>query len=250
MLTVVWQQVLGPSDVAALDALYARVIWIPDGEIAPLTDAAERYREIIGPPEPADPPSRSGDEQPGEGQSTGATATANGSGSPAGGEAAAGSATAGAGRTGDAHTHATRERQPSIGSLADALEHALATTRDGLLVQLDEDLRLGDVVARAATAPRQTRRGRGGGTGAPCGRIPDRGVDRPRSPTSCATPAATRSGSRRRSPPSRARPTNAHPAGASTAAPTPSRPPGDPPRRTPGAWCATCARRSRHPTSR
>jgi hypothetical protein len=51
MLTVVWQQVLGPSDVAALDALYARVIWIPDGEIAPLTDAAERYREIIGPPE-------------------------------------------------------------------------------------------------------------------------------------------------------------------------------------------------------
>ena len=35
----------------ALDALYARVIWIPDGEIEPLTDAAMRYREI----EDADP---------------------------------------------------------------------------------------------------------------------------------------------------------------------------------------------------
>jgi len=38
---------------------------------------------------------------------------------------------------------------------------------------------LADVVARAATAPRAPKAQRGVGTGAPGGRIPDRGVDRP-----------------------------------------------------------------------
>jgi hypothetical protein len=41
-LEPVWEHVLGCADMAAVDRLYARVIWIADGEIEPLTDAAAR----------------------------------------------------------------------------------------------------------------------------------------------------------------------------------------------------------------
>ena len=51
----VWRQVLGDRDLAALDALFARLIWIPDGELEALGRAAGEYRAIIGPPDP--PPS-------------------------------------------------------------------------------------------------------------------------------------------------------------------------------------------------
>ena len=48
----VWRQVLGDRDLAALDDLFARVIWIPDGELEALDRAAREYRAIIGPPDP------------------------------------------------------------------------------------------------------------------------------------------------------------------------------------------------------
>jgi Mg-chelatase subunit ChlD len=171
-LAPIWEQVLGRDDVAALDGLYARVIWIPDGEIEPLTDAATRYREIVGPPEPAE---ASRGKQPGEGEGAGADGSgfdghSGDPGSPAGGRDAA---------DGGEFAESDAAGTASIGSLAEALEHALAATRDGVLVQLDEDVRLADVVARAATAPSTPHKRRGAGTGAPTGRIPDRGVDRP-----------------------------------------------------------------------
>jgi Mg-chelatase subunit ChlD len=173
-LAPIWAEVLGPADVAALDALYARVIWIADGEIEPLTDAAARYREIIGAPEPSDPADGAGDERPGEGQGPGG-------GTPSGGseEPGARGDDAGQDEAADRDAADAPDGTASTGSLADAIEQALETTRDGVLVQLDEDVRLADVVARAATAPRQPRPRRGTGTGAPGGRIPDRGVDRP-----------------------------------------------------------------------
>jgi hypothetical protein len=138
MLTVIWEQVLGPADVRALDALHARVIWIPDGAIEPLTDAALRYREIIGPPEADDPPHRSRGEHPGERRRSGgsgdaADRTASDAAEPAAGragraraETAPGTAVEDGGGAEDS-TDAT----PSIGSLADALEDALSATRDG-----------------------------------------------------------------------------------------------------------------------
>jgi hypothetical protein len=178
-LAPIWEQVLGPADAAALDALYARVIWIPDGEIEPLTEAAVRYREIIGPPKAIDQPDGPGDERPGEGQAAGGDSADEGErGRPGNGD---GSGNAGAEEAADdgGRAHATADGPPSIGSLADALEQALSATRDGVLVQLNEDVRLADVVARAAAMPRQPKAPRSTGTGAPSGRIPDRGVDRP-----------------------------------------------------------------------
>ena len=62
-LAAVWRQVLGDADLRALDDLYARVVWIADGELDALDDAARAYREIIGAP---DPP------QSGEGEGSGA----------------------------------------------------------------------------------------------------------------------------------------------------------------------------------
>ncbi len=51
-LREVWRAVLGEEDLAALDDLYARVVWIPDGELDRLDEAAREYREIVGAPEP------------------------------------------------------------------------------------------------------------------------------------------------------------------------------------------------------
>ena len=47
----------------ALDDLYARVVWIPDGELERLDDAAREYRRIVGEPDP--PPSAGGAGEPG-----------------------------------------------------------------------------------------------------------------------------------------------------------------------------------------
>ena len=52
-LTKAWTEILGEADLRALDDLYARVIWIPDGDIPALTAAAREYREIVGEPDPA-----------------------------------------------------------------------------------------------------------------------------------------------------------------------------------------------------
>ena len=144
-LRALWRRVLGGDDLRALDALFARVIWIADGELTALDKAAREYRAIIGAPDP-----------PPDAQGAGAQ-RAHGTGTPQ-----------------DDGTD-----QAPAGSLADALEQALDRARDGQLEQLDDDVDLQDVLAQAAgrgdAAP-----GRGGaGTGRPSGRIPDRGVDRP-----------------------------------------------------------------------
>jgi hypothetical protein len=149
-LRTVWEGVLGKDDVAALDQLYASVIWIPDGDLERLDAAAQRYREIVG--ELEQPPKAAGYGEPnssdeqcdgaGEDESTGDTGVP--------------------------------------GSLADALEQAITTARDRQLEQLDLDIELGQVLRDAATgAQGESKLGRGRGTGLPTGRMPDRGVDRP-----------------------------------------------------------------------
>lgn len=50
-LEPIWTAVLGTDDLAELDALFARLMWIPDGDLDGLDDAARAYREIIGPPD-------------------------------------------------------------------------------------------------------------------------------------------------------------------------------------------------------
>ena len=47
----------------ALDDLYARLVWIPDGELERLDEAAREYRRIVGEPDP--PPSAGGAGEPG-----------------------------------------------------------------------------------------------------------------------------------------------------------------------------------------
>ena len=149
-MRALWERVLGVDDLAALDQLYASVIWIPDGDLERLDAAAERYREIVG--EPEQPPDAAGCGEP------------NSSAEQCDGAGEAESAW----DTG------------SPGSLADALEQTIATARDGQLEQLDHDIDLGQVL-RDAAAGRQggSNLGRGRGTGLPTGRMPKRGVDRP-----------------------------------------------------------------------
>ena len=152
-LLAVWSAVLGEEDLAALDDLYARVVWIPDGELDRLDEAARAYRQIVGAPDP--PPTAGG---AGEAGGRADPAGDGGPGEDAGDQAGGGAA---------------------AGSLADALEQAIATARAGQLKQLDEDIDLGQVLENAAGGERSSELGRGRGTGLPTGRLPDRGVDRP-----------------------------------------------------------------------
>jgi hypothetical protein len=46
-----WRAVLGEHDLRALDDLYARLVWIPDGELERLDEAAREYRRIVGEPD-------------------------------------------------------------------------------------------------------------------------------------------------------------------------------------------------------
>ncbi len=71
---------------------------------------------------------------------------------------------------------------PTLGSLADALRDAAEHARAGQLEQFDEDVSLEDVLDRAASLPSHQEDPTGQGTGAPSGRMPDRGVDRPPMP--------------------------------------------------------------------
>jgi hypothetical protein len=153
-MRTVWERVLGADDLDALDALYASIIWIPDGELDRLDAAARAYREIVGEPEQP-PPS------PGCGASDGSGEDRSG----------AGEGQRDKGQDGGAG---------SPGSLAEALEQAIAAARHGQLEQLDNDVDLGQVLHDAATGGEvRPTPGRGRGTGLPTGRMPDRGVDRP-----------------------------------------------------------------------
>ena len=51
-LRALWGRVLGEADLRALDGLFARLIWIPDGSLDELDQAAREYRAIVGPPDP------------------------------------------------------------------------------------------------------------------------------------------------------------------------------------------------------
>ena len=156
----VWRRVLGDPDLAALDELFARVIWIADGELDALDRAAREYRAIIGPAEPS--PSDGAAREHGhdahpdastEGQDAGEDASAD-HGSP-----------------------------PPAGSLGEALKQALQSAADGQLEQLDEDVELQEVLEHAAGhGERAAGRAPARGTGPPTGRMPDRGVDRPPAP--------------------------------------------------------------------
>jgi hypothetical protein len=150
-----WRGVLGEPDLAALDELFARVMWIADGDLDGLDRAARDYRAIIG----------SADQPPANGQSASA------------GDTAAESQGPGEGST------AGEDTSPAAGSLGEALEQALQTTAEGPLEQLDDDVDLQQVLEQAAgRGERAPSRARGRGTGLPTGRMPDRGVDRPPAP--------------------------------------------------------------------
>ncbi len=153
-LRELWRAVLGDKDLDALDDLYARVLWIPDGELDRLDDAAHEYRRIIGQP---DPPAAA-DRSHGEPDRSGEPGT----------DAASG------GQSGESRG------DPTAGSLADALEHAIANARAEQLEQLAQDVDLQQVLADAALGGDAVKRlSKGRGTGVPTGRMPDRGVDRP-----------------------------------------------------------------------
>ena len=153
-LQAIWRSVLGEPDLRALDDLYARLLWIPDGELERLDDAAREFRRIVGETEP---PPRTGGAAQGAGSGEGGGGATRGEGDGAGADGGAGA-----------------------GSLADALEQAIANARSGRLEQLDQDVDLDQVIRDAARGERlSSDRGRGRGTGSPTGRMPDRGVDRP-----------------------------------------------------------------------
>jgi hypothetical protein len=153
-----WRQVLGDPDLAALDALFARVVWIADGELDALDRAAREYRAIIGAPEEP-PPDGTGSSSASSGEPDGTT----------GGDRPDGDGGDGG--------------QLAAGSLGDALEQALEHARDGQLQQLSEDVDLQQVLDEVGNRDgREDSRRRGRGTGLPTGRMPDRGVDRPPAP--------------------------------------------------------------------
>jgi hypothetical protein len=161
-LLAIWRDVLGADDTKALDDLYAQLIWVPDGDNEPLSQWAKRYRDIIGPPDPP-PNARGGDEQE----------SAAGQPGP-GGDQGDGSGAEGAGPAeGDAN------KRPDVGSLRDALERACEQARAGQLQQLDEEADLAATLERAARRGQAPDVRKGADTGAPTGRMPDRGVDRP-----------------------------------------------------------------------
>lgn len=145
-LEPIWRAVLGDADMKALNDLYARVIWIPDGEIDRMDKAAREYREIIGPPDP--PPSSSRPQ--------------------AGGASAAGGAATGG---------EDDSAEPTAQSLAAAIEEACDQATTAQLEQLNEDVDLKELLAKAADDADPTSGG--SGTGAPTGRMPKRGVNRP-----------------------------------------------------------------------
>jgi hypothetical protein len=166
-LREMWREALGATDLQALDDLYARLVWVADGELDVLDDAARAYREIVGAPDP--PPAGEGcsgtPDAPPAGE--GCSGTPDADGQPAG---------SGELRPDDADSET---RPADVGSLADALERALDQARAGQLEPLNEDLDLGRLLEEARDPARRTPLGRGPGTGLPSGRMPDRGVDRP-----------------------------------------------------------------------
>lgn len=171
-LQAIWTQVLGTADVAALDDLYARLVWVDDGDLAGLDRFAREYRAIIGPP-PTPPPHSSDKADRGTG--------AYGGGDVIGGDVEAGaSGEPGDGTASSSGEHGGEDGTPTAGSLREAMEQAIAAGRQGELQQFNEDINLQDLVAKESGQSADSEPlGLGTGTGMPTGRMPDRGVNRP-----------------------------------------------------------------------
>ena len=189
---IVWRQVLGDRDLDRLDELYAKLVWIPDGELERARPRRREYRAIIGPPDPPEHP---------EGRD----------------EARAGERLAAPAGSGD-------DGQPAAGSLADALEQAIERAHA-------TDSSSSSTPTSTCSRCSQTRQPTQGEARQSAGardRAADRADARPRrrptrrAPTRSSTPAATPPGCARRSRTAPGRSTSAPPAGGSTAAPTPA----------------------------
>jgi Mg-chelatase subunit ChlD len=161
-LEPIWRAVLGETDMRALDELYARLIWAPDGENTALDRLAGEYREIIGQPEP-----QTGQGAGGSGEQGGAGGDKDADPSDPDSEGG------GPGRAGEG---AGEAGQASAKSLREALTDAQGAERAAQLQQLNEDVSLQELLAGATAEARAQQGGRA--TGAPSGRMPDRGVDR------------------------------------------------------------------------
>ncbi len=142
-----WLQVLGERDLDALDALFAKLIWIPDGELDALDRAAREYRAIIGAP---DPPEDGSCDQATDGD----RADGKSGGQPA--------------------RRARSVRRSNRRSSTPAKASCSSSTPTSTCSRCS--------VTRPARGERSAPRGRGGATGMPTGRMPDRGVDRPPAP--------------------------------------------------------------------
>ena len=159
-LQAIWRDVLGADDTKALDDLYAQLIWVPDGENEPLSQWARRYRDIIGPPDPPPSARDGGDEQ----------------------EPAAASPARRRGRRRRRRRRRTATATPTAARrrLAEGRARArVRAGRAGQLQQLNEEADLAATLEQAARRGQAADARKGAGTGAPTGRMPDRGVDRP-----------------------------------------------------------------------
>ena len=185
-LEPIWQTVLGADDLRALDALFARLIWIADGEI----DALDARRARL-PRDHRRRPTR--DERRRRRPASGdrpAPATAT----PAPAEAH--------GRRRRRPAEAGEARADARGSLAEALEQALAHARAGQLEQLDARRRPAGAARRGRPRrrPRPRRAARRRDRRAVRAGCPTAASTARRSPTRSRTPAATPPGCARRSP--------------------------------------------------
>jgi hypothetical protein len=198
-LNTLWEAVLGADDVTALHELFARLILIVDGDLEALDKIAVEYRKLIGPPDPP-PPSpasgggtaghsaaaQAGSGAPEDGASEAGESGAEGSdgGEPGSDAQAPGSAGASGAepqnRDGSSSDGEQTGARPTFGSLGEALEVAGEQARANQLQQLNEEAVLSEVLARAQGQPDPASGGHG--TGAPTGRMPKRGVDRPPCP--------------------------------------------------------------------
>ncbi len=174
-LQAIWGQTLGAGDVAKLDDLFARLIWAPDGENDTLDRYAAEYRAIIGPPPPQTSPAGAGGGERGDSGQGQQDADGNAGGGEQDETEAGDKERSEAGSEGEP-TDGDRGDQASPKSLGAALKDSIDQQREGELLQLDEDLDLQELL-KGATAPAAKDGGRG--TGAPTGRMPRRGVNRP-----------------------------------------------------------------------
>ena len=145
----IWQQVLG-ADKTALEDLFARLIWCPDGDSQQLSVYAREYRDIIGAPDPPPPAAGAG----------GSGASAPGAPGPQG-----------------------QQDGPAPGSLAQAIGQAIENAQQAAKQQAAADTEVSRIAAEANPVGQDARTagglGKGEGVGKASGRLPDRGVDRP-----------------------------------------------------------------------